>query len=56
MLGIERTTTSTPGWFKMQVPAIKEVFKGLSTAEQAGLDAEQEKMERQGYQEQTKQR
>ena len=53
MLGIEDATASTPGWFQMQLPAIKSVFHSMTAEEKAVLEAEQEKME-EGYPEQTK--
>ena len=56
MLGIEEATSSTPGWFRMRLAAIKRVFNSMSASEQAELDAEREKMEREGYPEQTKRR
>ena len=54
MLGIEDATTSTPGWFQMQLPAIKSVFNTITAEKKAILETEQDKMMQEGYPEQTK--
>jgi hypothetical protein len=56
LLCVEDTTTSTPGWFPMQLPAIKHVFENMTEEEKAVLHAKQEKMMQEGYTEQTKRR
>jgi hypothetical protein len=56
LLGVEDATTTTPGWFEMRTPAIKNVFNSMTAAEKAVLDAEQEKMTGEGYPEQKKRR
>ena len=55
MLGVEDASTSTPGWFQNRLPAIKRIFESMTAEEKAVLEAEQEKMEREGYPEKTKQ-
>jgi len=54
MLGVEDASTSTPGWFQNRLPAIKRIFESMTAEEKAVLEAEQEKMERDGYPEKTK--
>jgi hypothetical protein len=54
MLGVEDASTSTPGWFQNRLPAIKRIFESMTAEEKAVLEAEQEKMEREGYPEKTK--
>jgi ribosomal protein S5 len=56
MMGVEDATTNTPGWFQMQMPAIKRVFDSMTEVEKAVLDSEQERMMGEGYPEQTKRR
>ena len=42
MMGVEDTTTNTPGWFQMRMPAIKRVFDSMTAVEKAVLDSEQQ--------------
>jgi hypothetical protein len=54
MMGVEDTNTNMPGWFQMQMLAIKRVFDSMTTAEKVVLHLEQERMIGKGYPEQTK--
>ena len=54
MLGVEEATTSTPGWFVMCLPAMKNILSQMDAAANAELDAEVEKIRRQGYPERVK--
>jgi hypothetical protein len=56
MMGVEDVNTNMPGWFQMRMPVIKRVFDSMTTAEEAVLHSEQERMIGEGYPEQTKQR
>jgi hypothetical protein len=56
LLGVDEATTSTLGWFQMQMLAIKQLFNKMDTQEKSVLDDEQEKMVQQGYPEQMRQR
>jgi len=42
MMGVEDTTTNTPGWFQMRMPDIKRVFDSMTAVEKAVLDSEQQ--------------
>jgi hypothetical protein len=56
LLHVEVASTTTPGWFKMQTPAIKLVFDHMTADEKAVLRAERDKIMREGYSDQTKRR
>jgi hypothetical protein len=54
LLGVEEATTSTPGWFAKRTPAIHNIILNLSPEEEAQLDAEVERIEKQGYPDEVK--
>jgi hypothetical protein len=56
MLDVEDATTTTPGWFQMQMPAIKNVYDQMTPQEKLGVHEERDKIMCQGYPEETKQR
>ena len=56
LLHIEDANTSTPGWFQMRMPAIKNVYDQMTTEEKLGVRDERDKIMCQGYPEETKQR
>jgi hypothetical protein len=56
MLDVEDATTTTPGWFQMRMPAIKNVYDQMTPQERLGVRDERDKVMRQGYPEETKRR
>jgi hypothetical protein len=56
MLDVEDATTTTPGWFQMRMPAIKNVYDQMTPQEKLGVRDEGDKVMRQGYPEETKRR
>jgi hypothetical protein len=56
MLDVEDATMTTAGWFQMRMPAIKNVYDQMTPQEKLGVRDEQDRVMRQGYSEETKQR
>jgi hypothetical protein len=56
MLDVEDATMSTPGWFQMRMPAIKNVYDQMTAEEKLGVRDDRDKIMRQGYPEETKRR
>ena len=49
MLGVEEADTTMAGWFSKRLPAISNIIEQMSVVEQRELDAEVERINRQGY-------
>ena len=56
LLHIEDADMSTPGWFQMRMPAIKNVYDQMTTEEKLGVCDEWDKIMHQGYPEEMKRR
>jgi hypothetical protein len=56
ILGEDKATTATPGWFSARTPAIKNILAGMTGEELIALDAEVEAISKQGYSEKVKRR
>ncbi|KAM6489951.1 hypothetical protein JOM56_014530 [Amanita muscaria] len=56
LLDLEEVTTSTPGWFPLRLPAIANILERLSPGEQAQLDADVERINKEGYPDDVKRR
>ena len=54
MLGVEEADTTMAGWFSKRLPAISNIIEQMSVVEQRELDAEVERINRQGYPEDIK--